>query len=100
MHLDLLPNETVIKAADGKHHNGKATTSGKLILTTKRILFADSQSASVLFSIEPSSIHEVLPFSAGLFSGKGLQVVLKDGNQVNFTMGDVGHWAKLINKMY
>lgn len=100
MHIHLLPNETVVKASEGRHHNIKGVVSGKLILTTQRLLFTDADNAQILLSIFPSSIHEVLPFHIGIFSAKGLQIILKDGNALRFTMGNVNDWTQLLNKMY
>lgn len=100
MRINLLPNETVVKASEGKHHNGKGAVSGKLILTNQRLLFTDTEDAQILLSIFPSCIQEVLPFRNGFFTAKGLQVVLKDGNAMRFTMGNISDWTRLINKMY
>lgn len=100
MRINLLPNETVVKASEGKHHSGKGAVSGKLILTNQRLLFTDTENAQILLSIFPSCIQEVLPFRNGFFTAKGLQVVLKDGNAMRFTMGNISDWTRLINKMY
>lgn len=100
MRINLLPNETVVKASEGRHHNGKSAVSGKLILTNQRLLFTDAENAQILLSISPSCIQEVLPFNNGIFTAKGLQVVLKDGNTMRFTMRNLSDWTRLINKMY
>jgi hypothetical protein len=100
MRIHLLPNETVVKASESKHHKGKDAVMGKLILTNQRILFTDSENAQILLSIFPNCIQEVLPYHTGIFTSKGLEVVLKDVNTVRFTMGNVSDWTRLINKMY
>jgi len=99
MRINLNPNEIVVKASDSKHYNDTEVTPGKLILTNQRLLFASGEDR-ITVSIIPACISEILPFHAGFFSQKGLNVVMKDGNETRFTVNDSGSWTRLINKMY
>jgi GRAM domain len=101
MKIDLKPNEQVVKAEDSKYLNG-AVVKGKLILTNQRIYFKPSEEVDPKydFEIEPAQIREVIPFKTGLFSNRGLNIVVKTGKEINFEVRDRDAWCKLINKMY
>ncbi len=101
MKIDLKPNEQVVKAEDSKYLNGMVV-KGKLILTNQRIYFKPEgdQDPKYDFEIQPSEIREVIPFKTGLFSDKGLNIVVKSGKELNFEIRDRDTWCKLINKMY
>jgi hypothetical protein len=101
MKIDLKPNEQVIKAEDTKYLNGTAV-KGKLILTNQRIYFKpiDLVEPKYNFEILPSEIREVIPFKTGLFSNRGLNIVYKNGKELNFEVPDRDTWCKMINKKY
>jgi hypothetical protein len=100
MNVQLNPNEVVVKACDSKYHKSPAVVCGKLILTNQRVFFTHTESSSEDISIWPTSIREIMHFSTGLFSNNGLQIIMKDGNNLRFTVKDRDHWTLLINKMY
>ncbi len=97
MKIDLKPNEMVIKASNSKFLNGN-TVAGKLILTNQRIYFK-SEEENNNQEIEPSQIREVIPFKTGFFSNKGLNIVRKDGKELNFKVNDRDTWCKLVNQL-
>lgn len=101
MKIDLKPNEQVVKAEDGKYLNGSAV-KGKLILTNQRIYFKPTvvMDPKYDFEIQPSDIREVIPFKTGIFSNKGLNIVIKSGKEISFEISNRDTWCKLINKMY
>ena len=101
MKIDLKPNEQVVKAEDSKYLNG-SVVKGKLILTNQRIYFkpTEDKDPKYDFEIEPTNIREVIPFKTGLFSNRGLNIVVKSGQEINFEVKDRDAWCKLINKMY
>ncbi len=101
MKIDLKPNEQVVKAEDSKYLNGMVV-KGKLILTNQRIYFKpdNGQDTKYDFEIQPTEIREVIPFKTGLFSNKGLNIVVKSGKELNFEIRNRDTWCKLINKMY
>lgn len=101
MKIDLKPNEMVVKASDSKYMNG-STVEGKLILTNQRIYFKSrvAEYSDHDKEIEPSEIREVIPFKTGIFSNDGLNIVKKNGNELNFKVKDRDTWCKLVNQMY
>ena len=50
--------------------------------------------------IIPVDIREVIPFKTGFFSNNGLNIVKKDGDELNFKIKDRDTWCKLVNQMY
>ena len=100
MKIDLKPNEQVIKATDSQYMNG-STVDGKLILTNQRIYFKPSNDGTDYnLEIMPLDIREVIPFKTGFFSNKGLNIIQKDGLELNFKLNDRDAWCKLVNQMY
>lgn len=101
MKIDLKPNEQVIKAEDSIYLNGMPV-KGKFILTNQRIYFRPLSDYDPKYNIEilPAEIREVIPFKTGLFSNRGLNIVIKSGKELNFNIPDRDIWCKLINKMY
>ena len=100
MKINLKPNEQVVKASDTKYMNG-TTVSGKLILTNQRIYFKSTDSSKIEydFEITPGNIREVLPFKTGFFSNNGLNIVQKDGKELNFKLKERDTWCQLVNKL-
>jgi len=100
MKIDLKPNEQVIKATDSQYMNG-STVDGKLILTNQRIYFKSAiENIDYNLEIMPVDIREVIPFKTGFFSNKGLNIVKKDGLELNFKLNERDKWCKLVNQMY
>ena len=101
MKIDLKPNEQVIKAGNSKYVNG-TTVDGKLILTNQRIYFkpASESDSKCDMEIVPEEIKEVIPFKTGFFSDNGLNIVKKDGKELNFKIKERDAWCKLVNQMY
>lgn len=97
MKIDLKPNEMVVKASDSKYMNG-SKVKGKLILTNQRIYF---KSAETVHNREicPEDIREVIPFKTGIFSNNGLNIVKKDGTELNFSVKDRDTWCQLVNRL-
>ena len=100
MKIDLKPNEQVVKASDSKYMNGSIVHT-KLILTTQRISFKSSRTPenSHDLEIEPVNIKEVIPFKTGLFSNNGLNIIQKDGKELNFKVKDRDTWCQLVNRL-
>jgi hypothetical protein len=101
MKIDLKPNEQVIKAGNSKYMNG-TTVDGKFILTNQRIYFkpASESDSKCDMEIVPGEIKEVIPFKTGFFSNNGLNIVKKDGKELNFKIKERDTWCKLVNQMY
>lgn len=101
MKIDLKPNEQVIKAGNSQYMNG-SKVDGKLILTNQRIYFKSASESESNYNMEiiPNDILEVIPFKTGFFSNNGMNIVRKDGQQLNFKIKDRDTWCKLVNKMY
>lgn len=97
MKIDLKPNEMVVKASNSTYLNGQKI-NGKLILTNQRIYFK-SEYESYNQEIVPEEIREVIPFKTGFFSDNGLNIVRKDGKELNFKIKDRDTWCKLVNQM-
>ncbi len=97
MKIDLKPNEMVVKASNSTYLNGQKIY-GKLILTNQRIYFK-SDVESYNQEIEPKEIQEVIPFKTGFFTNNGLNIVRKDGKELNFKVKDRDTWCKLVNQM-
>ena len=101
MKIDLKPNEQVVKAGDSQYMNG-SKVDGKLILTNQRIYFKSKTESNSAYNMEiiPVDIKEVIPFKTGFFSNNGLNIVKKDGDELNFKIKDRDTWCKLVNQMY
>lgn len=101
MKIDLKPNEQVVKAGNSMYMNG-TRVEGKLILTNQRIYFKPASGSDSKNDMEiiPGDIQEVIPFKTGFFSNNGLNIVKKDGKELNFKIKDRDTWCKLVNQMH
>ena len=100
MKVDLQPNELVLKAGNTRFLNG-SEICGKLILTNQRIYFKSLKGDHKKdFEMLPKDILEVIYFKQGLFSSGGLNIVMKDGEQLKFVLKERNQWGRMINKMY
>jgi hypothetical protein len=102
MTVKLNPNEVVIKAGDTNQVVGASTIDGKLIVTNQRIYFKTLNEDTDRFNLEIlfDNILEVIYFSKGLFSVKGLNVVTRDGRCFSFPLRKRDEFGQLINRMY
>jgi hypothetical protein len=102
MTVKLNANEVVIKAGDTNQVINNNTIEGKLIVTNQRIYFKTMDKRTEKFNLEIlfDNILEVIYFSKGLFSVKGLNVVTRDGKSHNFPLKKRDEMGQLINSMY
>ncbi|MCU0363836.1 MAG: hypothetical protein MUE32_10795 [Bacteroidales bacterium] len=102
MTVKLNPNEVVLKAGDTSQVIDNKTIDGKLIVTNQRIYFKAVREEAERFNLEIlfENILEVIYFSKGLFSVKGLNVVTRDGRSLSFPLKKRDEFGQLINSMY
>ena len=102
MTVKLNANEVVLKAGDTNQMVDNSLVDGKLIVTNQRIYFKTLSEEKEKFNFEIlfDNILEVIYFSKGLFSVKGLNVVTRDGRTHSFTLKKRDEIGQLINKMY
>lgn len=102
MTVKLKSNEVVLKAGDTNQVIDNNTIEGKLIVTNQRIYFKTAKEETEKFNLEIlfDNILEVIYFSKGLFSVKGLNVVTRDGKIHCFPLKKRDEIGQLINKMY
>ncbi len=102
MTVKLNPNEVVLKAGDTNQVVDNTTIEGKLIVTNQRLYFKTIREECERFNLEIlfDNILEIIYFSRGLFSVKGLNVVTRDGRTISFPLKKRDEFGALINKMY
>jgi hypothetical protein len=102
MHLNLQPNEVVIKAGDSSHMNGQKLVEGKLVLTNQRICFVikNGNGLSHEREIPFNNIKEVLFFNNRKIFPKGLNIITTEGDEYKFLVKKRIAWCEIINKMY
>jgi hypothetical protein len=102
MVVNLKANEQVIKAGDSTYHMETEKIQGKLIVTNQRVYFKSENGYADKFDVEilPADIREIIYFSTKIFSPKGFDVVMKNGEILKFTVKKRDEIASLINKMY
>ena len=102
MTVKLYANEVVLKAGDTNQVVDNNTIEGKLIITNQRLYFKTLDENTDRFNLEIlfDNIREVIYFSKGLFSAKGLNVITRDGNCHSFPLKKRDEFGQLINKMY
>jgi hypothetical protein len=102
MTVKLNANEVVLKAGDTNQIIENNKVEGKLIVTNQRIYFKVLQHEMENFNLEIlfDNILEVIYYSKGLFSVKGLNVVTRDGKSHSFPLKKRDEIGQLINKMY
>jgi hypothetical protein len=102
MTVKLNANEVVLKAGDTNQVMGNNTIEGKLIVTNQRIYFKTLNEETDKFNLEIlfDNILEVIFYSKGLFSVKGLNVVTRDGKSHSFPLKKRDEIGQLINNMY
>jgi len=102
MTVKLNSNEVVLKAGDTNQVVNNNTVEGKLIVTNQRIYFKTLKEETEKFNLEIlfDNILEVIYFSKGFFSAKGLNVVTRDGKCHSFPLKKRDEIGQVINKMY
>lgn len=102
MTVKLNANEVVLNAGDTNQVIDNNKVEGKLIVTNQRIYFKALQQEAEKFNLEIlfDNILEVIFYSQGLFSAKGLNVVTRDGKSHSFPLKKRDEIGQLINKMY
>jgi hypothetical protein len=102
MTVKLNANEVVLNAGDTNQVIENSTIEGKLIVTNQRIYFKALREEMEKFNLEIlfDNILEVIYYSNGLFSAKGLNVVTRDGKSHAFPLKKRDEIGQLINKMY
>jgi hypothetical protein len=102
MTVKLNANEVVLKAGDTNQMIDNNKVEGKLIVTNQRIYFKTLEQEKQHFNLEIlfDNILEVIYYSKGLFSVKGLNVVTRDGQSHSFPLKKRDEIGQLINKMY
>jgi hypothetical protein len=102
MTVKLNANEVVLKAGDTNQVFDNEKIEGKFIVTNQRIYFKTMDEKTERFNLEIlfENIREVIYYSKGLFSDKGLNVVTTDGKTHVFPLKKRDEFGQLINKMY
>jgi hypothetical protein len=102
MTVKLSANEVVLKAGDTNQVIDNNTIEGKLIVTNQRIYFKTLSEETEKFNLEIlfDNIREVIYYSKGFFSIKGLNVITNDGKCHTFPLKKRDEIGQLINKMY
>ena len=102
MVVPLKANEVVVKAGDSTYLAEAEKVGGKLILTNQRIYFRTSNGHADKYDMEilPSNIREVIFFSTMKIKHNGLNVVMKTGEELRFTVKKRNEIGEMINKMY
>jgi hypothetical protein len=102
MTVKLNANEVVLNAGDTNQVIENSTIEGKLIVTNQRIYFKALREEAEKFNLEIlfDNILEVIYYSKGFFSAKGLNVVTRDGKSHSFPLKKRDEIGQLINKMY
>ena len=102
MTVKLKENEVVIKAGDTSQVIDNKTVEGKLIVTNQRLYFKTLNVETEKFNLEIlfDNILEVIYFSNGFFSVKGLNVVTRDGKSHSFPLKKRDEIGQLLNSMY
>jgi hypothetical protein len=102
MQIELKPNEVVVKAGNSDRFCNGTKIDGKLIVTNQRIYFRglNGNAGKHDLEITPSEINEVHFFNTGFLSPNGLNVILKDGEELKFRVKQRNAFGELINRMY
>ena len=102
MTVKLNANEVVLNAGDTNQVIDNKNIEGKLIVTNQRLYFRPLKEEAQKFNLEImfDNILEVIFYSKGLFSVKGLNIVTRDGKCHSFPLKKRDEIGQLINKMY
>ena len=102
MVVPLKANEVVVKAGDSTYFTNAEKVGGKLIVTNQRIYFKSTNGHGDKYDLEiiPTDILEVIFFKTGVLQSNGLNVVMKSGEELRFSVKKRNEIGLLINKMY
>jgi hypothetical protein len=102
MTVKLNPNEVVLKADNTNQVVDNQKVDGKLIVTNQRIYFKTLKEETERFNLEIlfDNILEVLFYQKGIFTGKGINVITRDGKSHIFPLRKRDEIGLLINRMY
>ena len=102
MVIPLKANEVVVRAGDSKYLHNSEKIEGKLVLTNQRIYFigTNGHAGKNDLEIEPSDIREVIYFNTKKLLPNGLNVVMKSGEEMRFSVKKRNEIGGMINKMY
>jgi len=102
MRIDLKPNEVVVKAGNSDRLDNGSKVDGKFIVTNQRIYFKCLNGHAEKYDLEivPSQIREVHFFNTGFLSPNGLNLILKGGEEIKFSVKQRNSFGELINRMY
>lgn len=102
MVVPLQANEVVVKAGDSTYFTETEKVGGKLIVTNQRVYFRTFNGHGDKFDLEilPAEIRELIFFNTMKILPNGLNVVMKDGRELRFTVKKRNEIGSLINKMY
>jgi hypothetical protein len=102
MVVPLKSNEVVVRAGDSTYFAETEKVNGKLILTNQRIYFRTFNGHGDRFDLEimPPEIKEVIFFNTMKILPNGLNIILKDGKELRFTVKNRNEIGVIINKMY
>jgi len=102
MVVDLKANELVLKAGDSNLSFDDKLIDGKLILTNQRVYFKtnDENHSRFNFEILPSQIKEIIYFNTMRIIPNGLNIILKEGKELRFKIGNRNSWGQALNRIY
>ena len=102
MVVDLKANELVLKAGDSNLYYDEQNIDGKLILTNQRVYFKSKDGEHSKFNLEilPSQIKEIIYFNTLKIFPNGLNIILKEGGELKFKIGNRNSWGQALNRIY
>jgi hypothetical protein len=102
MVVDLKANELVLKAGDSNLSFDDRIIDGKLILTNQRVYFKTNDDNHSMFNLEilPSQIKEIIYFNTMRIIPNGLNIILKEGKELRFKLGNRNSWGQALNRIY
>jgi hypothetical protein len=102
MKLVLQPNEMIIRAGNSNLRHLDQQVQGKLIVTNQRIYFKSltENHRNCDREITPAEISDLMFFNTLWLIPNGMNIVTKNGDEIQFTVKNRTEWAKLITKMY
>ncbi|HRW62625.1 MAG TPA: GRAM domain-containing protein [Bacteroidales bacterium] len=102
MVVDLKANELVLKAGDSNYFASDKQVNGKLILTNQRVYFRTLSNEDSQYNLEimPNQIQEILYFNTLKIFPNGLNIILKEGKELKFKIGNRNDWGKTLNRIY
>jgi len=102
MVVPLKANEVVVRAGDSTYFADTEKISGKLILTNQRIYFRTFNGYGDKYDLEisPIDIREVIFFNTMKILPNGLNIIMKNGQELRFTVKKRNEMGEAINRMY